>query len=220
MVGRFRDRVEAGHRLAERLAEFRNGDAIVLGMARGGVVVGYAVAEDLELPLQALVVRKVGAPHQPELGLGAVSETGVRWLDPRLIQSTGATPEYVEREIGAQVAEAQRRQREYDVGPGLDAVRGNTAIVVDDGIATGGSALVGVTSARDLGADEIVLATPVASSQSAHVLAPHVDDLVVLDTPDPFFAVGLYYEDFDQVGDAEVVRYLRAAAHNHERAHA
>jgi putative phosphoribosyl transferase len=175
------------------------------------VVVAFACAEDLGLPLQALVVRKLGAATNPELAIGAVSETGVRWLDRNLAQATGSSDRYLEREIEAQVAEARRRQHEYAIGPGLQTIKDRTAIVVDDGIATGATALVACTSARDLGAREVILATPVASEHAVRFLEPAVDRIVVLQTPEPFFAVGLYYEQFDQVTDAEVKHYLALA---------
>ena len=214
MTGRFADRLDAGRLLAKELETYRAGDAVVLGLARGGVVVGYAVAKELNLPLRALIVRKVGAPRNPELALGAVSETGVRWLDTSLVKATGASEEYVQGEIAAQVAEARRRQQEYasGLGLGLEIVQGRQAIVVDDGIATGATAIVALRSARDLGASEIVLATPVASTQAVKLLQPAAGRLVVLHVPDPFLAVGFHYQHFDQVTDAEVINLLRSAS--------
>lgn len=212
MDGGFRDRTEAGERLVEALEEYRNGRAVVLGLPRGGVVVGAAVARAIGLPLEALVVRKLGAPTNPELAIGAVSETGVRWLDYRLVREIGATESYIQAEVERQVAEARRRQEEYRAGVGLEIVRGAPAIVVDDGIATGATALVGVQSARELGATSVVLATPVASRQASEGLRGYVDRLVVLATPDPFIAVGMHYESFGQVSDGEVVRLLAEAA--------
>ena len=209
---KFVDRLDAGEKLSAVLAGFREGDAVVLGMARGGVVVGFAVAQNLNLPLQALVVRKLGAPRNPELAIGAVSETGALWLDRHTVRATNASEDYIRAEIARQVAEARRRQAEYAVGPGLGIVRDKPAIVVDDGIATGASALVAVKSARDLGASQVVLAAPVASRQSVRFLAPSVDQLVVLAQPEPFYAVGVFYEHFGQVTDEEVVDLLRRAA--------
>lgn len=211
MVGPFRDRLDAGSVLARALEQYRGTDAQVLGLARGGVEVGFAVAQSLSLPLHALIVRKVGAPNNPELALGAVSETGQQWLDSGLVIATGAGKEYLAREIEQQVTEARRRQHAYAVEDGLGQVTGKTGIVVDDGVATGASALVAVRSVRDLGASRIVLATPVASRQAERLLRPEVDDLVVLATPDPFFAVGMFYERFDQLSDDDVKRYLHQA---------
>jgi putative phosphoribosyl transferase len=212
MDGAFADRLDAGRQLAAVLEEYRGSDAVVLGMARGGVVVGYAVAEVLDLPLRALIVRKVGAPGNPELAVGAVSETGERWIDYDLARATGASDSYLEREVARQIAEAQRRQQEYAIGPGVASVRGRPAVVVDDGIATGASALVAVRSVRDLGASQVVLSTPAAAPQAVRLLAAEADRIVAMRTPDPFMSVGLYYRDFSQVSDAEVIRYLREAA--------
>jgi putative phosphoribosyl transferase len=207
-VAVFADRVGAGRILAKRLSSFRGTDAQILGMARGGVMVGLGVAQALGLPLRALVVRKLGAPQNPELAVGAVSETGQLWIDRGLVLATGASESYLEREIARQVEEARRRKSEYD---GATSVEGVTGIVVDDGIATGASALVGVRSTRELGAARVVLATPVASPQAATVLQREADEVVVLETPDPFVAVGLYYSNFEQTTDDEVVRALRDA---------
>jgi putative phosphoribosyl transferase len=212
MDDRFRDRLDAGEHLATVLGAYRDTNSIVVGMARGGVVIGYAVAESLDLPLEALVVRKLGAPQNPELAIGAVSETGAFWLDQQIVAATGGGGEYIQREVAEQVAEAKRRQREYAIGPGLEAIRGRTAIVTDDGIATGASALVAIQSVRDRGAAKVILAVPVASRQAVRFLEPSVDHLIVLAQPEPFYAVGLYYQHFDQVTDDEVTDSLRRAA--------
>lgn len=206
----YADRLDAGEKLAAALEAYRGTDAVVLGMARGGVAVGYAVARALGLPLEALVVRKVGAPGNPELAIGAVSETGRRWIDPVVVRATGTLEQYIDREVAAQIEEARRRQEMYGATP--EDVRGKVAIVVDDGIATGSSALVAVWSARDLGARRTVLATPAASPQAAARLREQADEVVVLQEPDPFLAVGLYYRRFDQVSDEEVKHYLRDSA--------
>lgn len=207
----FRDRVDAGRRLGQEMQRFAGAQTVILGLARGGVVVGYGAAQEIGAPLHALVVRKLGAPSNPELAIGAVSETGEQVVDTALLQATGASAQYLQREIASQMAEARRRQEEYRTGPGLEAVRGRTAIVTDDGIATGASALVAVRSARSLGAARVVLAAPVASRQAEHLLRPEADALVVLETPEPFIAVGMYYQDFEQTSDADVKRYLAMA---------
>lgn len=206
----FADRHEAGHALARALGRYRGTDAVILGMARGGVVVAAAVAEDLDLPLQPLVVRKLGSPLNPELAIGAVSETGALQLDQNLIWATGAGQDYIERELALQRAEAQRRAVQYATGPQGRDLRGRTVLVVDDGVATGSSALVAIRSARDLAAAHVVLATPVASPQALATLEREADAVISLSTPATFGAVGLYYRHFDQVSDAEVVACLRA----------
>jgi putative phosphoribosyl transferase len=205
-----RDRREAGERLAAALRDRRPADPVVLAIARGGVEVGAAVAAALRCPLDVVIPRKVGAPGNPELGLGAVAP-GVRVLDERLIATLRVPPEYLEREIGVQEREIERRSAAYRAGrPPLD-VRGKTAIVVDDGVATGGTAVAAVRWARRAGAGSVVLAVPVAPAQAVGMLGREVDDLVVLSTPDPFFAVGQWYGDFRQVEDHEVVALLAAS---------
>jgi putative phosphoribosyl transferase len=207
----FPNRLEAGRQLAEELTTYRGSDAVVIGLARGGVVVGYAVAEALGLPLQAIVVRKIGAPRNPEMALGAVSETGALWLDRLTVEETGASEQYLQAEIAARTAEARERRARYVVGSNLIMVQHRPAIVVDDGIATGATAVVAAQSVRGLGAAEVVLATPVSSSQATWLLERRVDRLVTLLTPKRFVAVGLHYEDFNQVSDEEVVCYLALA---------
>lgn len=210
----FVDRIDAGYHLAEALAAYRDTDAVVVGLARGGVIVGQGVVERLQLPLRVLVVRKVGAPHNPELAIGAVSETGVEWLDPYLVRATGASADYIHAAVTRELAEARRRQQQYGSVSGLPIIRDATAIVVDDGIATGASAMAAVRSVRDLGASRVVLAAPVASDQAVSFLRPDVDDLVILSVPSQFYAVGAHYRNFDQVTDEEVVRALRQADAN------
>jgi len=206
----FADRREGGARLAVALAELAGDDAVVLAIPRGGVVVGAEVAKALRAPLDVVIPRKVGAPGNPELGLGAVAP-GVRVLDERLIREIGVSPDYLEREIARQEAEIERRHGAYRSGrPPVD-VKGKVAIVVDDGIATGGTAAAALRWARSQGAREVALAVPVAPRQAIAWLSNEADRVVVLATPEPFYAVGQWYRDFDQVGDDEVVAVLAEA---------
>jgi putative phosphoribosyl transferase len=192
----FADRTDAGRRLGERLREELTGDAVVLGIPRGGVVV------------DVVVPRKIGAPFNPELGLGAIAP-GVQVLDGRLIRELGVSAAYLEREIAAQEREIERRQAAYRAGrPPVDA-RGRTAIVVDDGVATGGTAVAALRWARAAGAANVVLGVPVAPPQSLRMLEAEADRVVALALPEPFHAVGQWYRDFDQVPDDEVVALLR-----------
>jgi predicted phosphoribosyltransferase len=158
-----------------------------------------------------LVVRKLGSPPNPELAIGAVSETGEQWLDPQICAATGADEGYVCAEVERQVGEAQRRREAYGAGEVLSDIRGRPAIVVDDGIATGSTALVALRSVRRLGAREVVLATPVASPPAVRLLSAEADRVVTVETPAQFAAVGLYYGNFEQVSDEEVMRYLQMA---------
>ena len=184
----------------------------MVGLARGGVAVGSGVAASLDLPLLALVVRKIGAPYNRELALGAVSETGCLRLDAETVRATGATQEYIDRTVAEEVEEAKRRQAAYNVGASLQSVQGRTAILIDDGIATGASAVVAVQSLRELQAARVLVAAPVASPRAVAMLERLADGVVVMEAPADFYAVGQFYDDFDQVTDAEVVRDLERAA--------
>jgi putative phosphoribosyl transferase len=181
----------------------------VLGIARGGVVVAAEVARRLGLPLDVVVPRKIGAPANPELGIGAVAP-GVRVLDQQMIRRLGVGPEYLEREIAAQLREIDRRSAAYRRGrPPVD-VAGRTAIIVDDGIATGGTAVAACRWARAAGARRVVLAVPVAPAAAGRRLAAEVDRLVVLETPEQFMAVGEWYRSFGQASDDDVVAALES----------
>jgi putative phosphoribosyl transferase len=207
----FQDRLDAGQRLAEALKEHAGGDAVVLAIPRGGVIVGEVVARTLGVPLDVVVPRKVGAPGNPELGLGAVAP-GVRVLDPWLIERLGVSEDYLEREIAAEEAETVRRLQAYRGDrPPLD-LTGKTAIVVDDGVATGGTAVAALRWARAQGAATVVLAVPVAPPQTIQRLSHEADEVVALATPEPFFAVGEWYRIFDQTPDDEVLAALERAA--------
>lgn len=210
----YADRLEAGHELARALDRYRNSNAVVLGLARGGVAVGFAIAEELDLPLQVLVVRKIGAPGNPELAMGAASETGALWLDHERIATLHVPRRYLEKEVRRKSEEAKRRREAYEAEARHAAIRGRPVIVVDDGMATGSTALVAVRSARELGASRVILAAPVASESAVDTLAPHVDQIVVPEVPSLLLSIGSFYERFDQVSDDEVNWYLRRARSN------
>jgi putative phosphoribosyl transferase len=203
----FEDRVDAGERLAKALLEYTGRDVVVLAIPRGGVIVGEVVARHLGAPLDVVVPRKVGAPGNPELGLGAVAP-GVRVLDERMVQMLAVSRQYVEQEIASQEREIARRMAAYRAGRAPADVAGKTAIVVDDGVATGGTAVAAVRWARAQGASRVVLAVPVAPGAALRRLREEADEVVVLAAPEPFFAVGEWYRRFDQVADEEVVAAL------------
>ena len=207
----FADRREAGDRLAQALERFRGSDAVVLAIPRGGVIVGAVVSEALDLPLDVVVPRKVGAPGNPELGLGAVAP-GVRVIDPRMVEALGVGQAYLEREITLQEREIERRLAAYRAGRPAVAVRDRTAIVVDDGVATGGTAIAALRWARAQGAHEVVLAVPVAPGASIRRLDREADRVLILAAPEPFYAVGEWYGRFDQTSDEQVVEALARAA--------
>jgi predicted phosphoribosyltransferase len=211
----FVDRAEAGRRLAARLIErlpaVAGGSAVVLGIPRGGVTVAAEVAAALRSPLDVVIPRKVGAPGNAELGLGAVAE-GVEVLDAEMIDALGVSEAFVRAEVKREQEEIRRRTLAYRQDRPAAALEGRTAIVVDDGVATGGTAVAAVRSVRLQGAGCVVLAVPVAPLAAMARLREEADELVVVDTPSPFVAVGQWYLDFAQVSDDAVVRMLAEAA--------
>ena len=205
---RFADRVDAGRRLAAALDHLRADDVVVLGLPRGGVPVAAEVAAALGAPLDVIVVRKLGTPGHEELGMGAIGEGAVRVLNDEIVRSVGASAEQLAAVETAERAELERRARRLRGDrPRLD-LAGKTAVVVDDGIATGSTAIAALQVVRVLGASRVVLATPVAPHGIERRVAPFADELVVLDTPRWFSAVGQFYDDFDQTSDAEVIAAL------------
>ena len=207
----FADRIDAGERLAKGLAHLAGSDCVVLAIPRGGVIVGEVIARELGAPLDVVVPRKIGAPGNPELAIGAVAP-GIRVLDPRMVGALGVTDRYLEREIAEQEAEIERRQRAYRGGRPPQPVEGRVAIVVDDGVATGSTAVAALRWARARGAERVVLAVPVAPPQSLERLRAEADEVVVLERPQPFLAVGEWYRDFDQTTDEQVVSALARSA--------
>jgi putative phosphoribosyl transferase len=213
----FQNRADAGRQLAAQLRSYRDTSPLVLGLPRGGVPVAYEVARELGAPLDVCVVRKIGAPIQPELGIGAVSEDNALHVDTETMEAVGVSEEELARLVAAKRAEVEERVRKFRRGePPLD-VQGRTVIVVDDGIATGGTARAALQTLRARGAGRIVLAVPVAASQSIDELASAADEIVCLYPEDYFFAVGLWYEDFTTTTDDDVVDLLDRARAEHAR---
>ena len=206
----FQDRVDAGRRLAELLADTVEPPAVVLGVARGGVVVAAEVARTLSAPLDVVISRKLGAPGQPELGIGAVAP-GVRVVDRRAVRMLGVDDGYVDGEAGRQEAEIARRISAYREGAPPADLHDATALVVDDGVATGVTAVASMRWARAQGASNVVFAAPVGPDGIERRLAPECDRCVVLETPLRLRAVGQWYERFDQTTDDEVRAVLRVA---------
>ncbi len=207
----FGDRHEAGEELAKALVVYGATHCVVLAIPRGGVIVGEVVARALGAPLDVVVPRKIGAPGNPELGIGAVAP-GIQVLDPRMVDALGVSAAYLEQEIAAEEQEIERRQHAYRAGRPAVEIAGRVAIVVDDGVATGGTAVAALRWARDRGAARVVLAVPVAPSAALERLRDECDELVVLATPEPFFAVGEWYRRFEQTSDDEVIQALARAA--------
>ncbi|MCM2278952.1 MAG: dienelactone hydrolase family protein [Oligoflexia bacterium] len=209
----FSDRHEAGKRLAERLRALHLENPVVLGLPRGGIPVAYEVALELNAPLDLVVVRKIGHPLQPEYGIGAVTEDDFYWIDPRAVQGSDIDAEMLEKLLVREAKEVKRRVQAYRKGQAALPLAGRTAILVDDGLATGVSARAAAHLMRGRGATRVLLAVPVASKQSAESLVEDnsVDDLVCLSMPEEFYAVGQWYEDFTQVTDEQVLRLLEHA---------
>lgn len=208
----FEDRGDAGRRLAERLAPYADERPVVFALPRGGVPVGAEISRSLGVPLEVIVSRKLGAPGQPEFGIGAVAPGGVRILNERAVWALGIEEDYLDRISARESAEVERRLRlfrgEGRPYPDLD---GRTAILVDDGLATGVTARAALLTLRRLNPRRLVLAVPVCASQTAELLRPETDDLICLLAPPDLEAIGLWYRNFDQVPDREVVRLLEEA---------
>ena len=209
----YRNRSEAGRLLVEELAHYKSkADVVVLGLTRGGVPVAAEVASALHAPLDVVVVRKLGVPFQPELAMGAIAGDDIQVLDKQLVHALDLTNEDVEGVIIRERIELQRRERIYRGGrPALD-LKQHTAILVDDGLATGSTMLAAVAFSRKRQANRIVMAVPVASVEALEKLREKVDECVCLATPDPFFSVGDWYGNFLPTQDADVLRLLEESA--------
>jgi putative phosphoribosyl transferase len=209
---RFLDRSDAGRRLGERLEKFRGQDVVVLGLPRGGVPVAAEVARALAAPLDVVVVRKLGVPFQPELAMGAVGEGGVLVVNERVVALSGATPDELAQIEQRERTELDDRVRRFRGDRPRISLAGRTAVLVDDGIATGSTARAACDVARALGATRVVLAVPVAARDTLRQLAADVDELICLEAPRDFAAVGQFYADFRATRDEEVVELLYRAA--------
>ena len=208
----FKDREEAGRRLAEALAgEHFPDEVVVLALPRGGLPVGYPIAMALDAPLDVLVVRKLGAPLNPELAIGAVASGGVTIYNEELLEQMRLTEEDIEPTREREEAELARREREYRGDRPLTAVEGKTVILVDDGIATGATMRAGVAAIRMLQPGSVIVAVPTAARDSVASLEKLADRVIALSTPVPYIAVGAWYEHFPQLADAEVIEILSAA---------
>lgn len=211
----WRNRREAGRELAEALKEFKGKEIIVLAIPRGGVVVGDEVARSLNAPLDIVVPRKIGAPFNPELAIGAIAADGSRVLDEGLIERLSVSRDYLEREIQAQTIEIKRRMKKYRGELPPVKVKGKTVIVVDDGVATGATTMAAIKFLHNEQPKELVLAIPVGPPETVEKLKKEVDKLVCLSIPFLFYAVGQFYEQFEQTTDEEVMTIL--SVHNKGR---
>ena len=204
----FEDRVDAGRQLAERLAPYAEERPVVFALPRGGVPVGAEVSRSLGAPLEVIVSRKLGAPGQPEFGIGAVAPSGVRVLNERAVRALGIEEDYLEMISARELAEAERRLKLFRGDRPYPDLERRTAILVDDGLATGVTARAALLALRRMNPRRLVLAVPVCALQTAELLRPEADDLICLLAPANLEAVGLWYRNFEQTSDEEVVRLL------------
>jgi putative phosphoribosyl transferase len=202
----FKNRVEAGQKLAEKLKNYKDKkDIIILALPRGGVVTAYAVAKELNLPLDLVVPRKIGAPFNEEYAIGAITESGEGIFDQEAIATVGATKEYLDKKITEEKKEALRRLKTYRKNrPPLD-LKDKTVIIIDDGIATGLTMRAAIKSVKEKNAKKIIVAVPVTAKESLETVKKEVDEVIYLDAPEYFGAVGAFYENFGQTTDEEVI---------------
>lgn len=206
---RFADRADAGERLADALLERDVPADVVLAIPRGGLPLGRAVADALDAPLDVVVASKIGAPDNPEFAIGAVGSDGTTWLDEDTIDRAGVDEAYVEREREREARAAREKTRRYRDEEGAPDLRGQVVVLVDDGAATGSTAIAAARLARARGAERVVIAVPVAPPNTVRDLEAEAEEVVCLSTPDSFRAVGQFYDQFDQVTDEEAIEYLR-----------
>lgn len=208
----FKDRHDAGQRLAERLAHLREADVVVVGLPRGGVPVAHEVAAALEAPLDVILVRKLGVPGHEELAMGAIGEGGVRVLEHNIVDRVGVSPRDIEAVEERERRELARRVERYRGDRDPVALDGRVVVVVDDGVATGSTARAACQVVKARGANRVVLAVPVAPAGWTERLAGVADEYEAVQVPEPFFGVGQFYDDFGQTSDEEVTMHLDAAA--------
>jgi len=216
MAARFHDRRDAGRRLAAELADYAHrADVRVLALPRGGVPVAFEVARALGAPLDVFVVRKLGLPGHEEFAMGAIASGGIVILNENVVRDAGVSDAAVERVIATERRELERREQRYRGDRPLPEIAGNTVILVDDGLATGSTMWAAVAALKQEGPARTVVGVPIASPETCDAFRDAVDEIVCAVTPAPFYAVGLWYEDFSQTTDEEVHELLDQAAREH-----
>jgi putative phosphoribosyl transferase len=211
----FRDRGEAGRRLADKLGHLAGEDITVLALPRGGLPVGYEVAQRLGAPLDIMIVRKLGAPMEPELAMGAIASGGARVLNDRVVRELKITPEEIEQVTRSEQRELERREQSYRGERPQPALQGRTVVLVDDGIATGSTMRVAVKAARQRGAARVIVAVPVAPLDTCDRFTADGIEIICVAQPEFFFAIGQFYVSFPQLSDVDVVGILSRAETEH-----
>ncbi|EEG77831.1 phosphoribosyltransferase [Dethiobacter alkaliphilus] len=209
MITRYRNRREAGEILARELEGYKNYDTVIYAVPRGGVPVALPVADALDSQLDLIIPRKIPAPHQPEVAIGAVCEDGEVLLDPYLVQRLGISDEYINEAAAREVSEIKRRLQAYRGKRPVTDLSGRTAMVIDDGVATGFTITAALQSISRRGPRELVLAVPVAPPDTVETLSQEVDRIYCPLQPENFYAVGQFYDDFNQLTDDEISRMLQ-----------
>jgi putative phosphoribosyl transferase len=213
MERRFRDRTDAGQQLAGKLTRYaEEPDLLVLALPRGGVPVAYEVARALGAPLDIFLVRKLGVPGHEELAMGAIATGGVRVLNEQVVQMAGITEDQIAAVATDEKRELERRDREYRSGRPAPEVQGRVVILIDDGLATGATMRAAAVTLRSQGPARLIVAVPVAARETCEAFQDEVDEVVCAETPEPFFGVGMWYEDFSQTTDQEVRALLERSA--------
>ncbi|MBN2702529.1 MAG: phosphoribosyltransferase [Methylohalobius sp. ZOD2] len=215
----FTNREEAGRLLAARLEKFRDRNPVILALPRGGLPVGYEIATTLDAPLDIILVRKIGAPGSPELAAGAVvdGDHPELILNQEVISILNIPDDYLEDRKKQQLIEIERRRELYLAGRPPIGVEDRTAIVVDDGVATGSTVRAAVHALKRRKPKQVVIAVPVAPPDTARQLAQEADEVICLDTPDPFYAIGVFYQDFAQLTDEDVIHILKMAEEKQQK---
>ena len=205
----FKDRVDAGQKLAEKLQEFKNQkNVIILALPRGGAVNAFQIAKELNLPLDLVVPRKIGAPFNEEYAIGAITETGEGIFDQQAIKSLNVEQSYLDKKVEEEKKEAQRRLKTYRQDRPPLNLENKTVIIVDDGIATGLTLRAAIKSVKEKKAKKVIVAVPVSARDSLKIIEKEADQVICLDAPLFFGAVGAFYEDFGQTEDAEVIELM------------
>jgi putative phosphoribosyl transferase len=200
----FKDREDAGRRLLKELERFRDSDPLILAVPRGGVVIAHEMIKEFGLDWDLIIPRKIGAPHNKEVAIGAVSYDGSYFTDEGYVAMLGVSNRYIEEEAAFQLDEIKRRMREYNGTDEFPDVRDRTVIIVDDGIATGFTILAAIKSVKTQGASKVIIAVPVAPPDTVEKLSAEVDEVICLEVPEEFYAVGMHYKNFSEVSDEEV----------------